>query len=65
MQVPSLHQRVIDRLCALAALVGIGPPASDESPARYGSRILNAIDPENEFFDDIRFQVLALINQLE
>ena len=59
-----IHHTVMDRLRNLGEVVGISPPAATESLAEYGARILNSINPDDELQDDeVRFLVLALINQ--
>jgi len=41
----------------------MGQPTAEDSARHYGVRILHPIDPDDEFFDDVRFRVLVLINQ--
>jgi hypothetical protein len=50
------------RLAKRGARAGISPPEPNENLAEYAARILNALDPENDEHDDVRFVVLAIVN---
>ena len=53
----------MERLRLLSALVGMDQPTAADTAREYGVRILHAIDPDDDVFDDMRFRVLVLINQ--
>jgi hypothetical protein len=63
MQSTNSSPTVMERLRLLGAFVGIGQPTAGDTARDYGVRILHAIDPDDEVFDDVRFRVLVLINQ--